>query len=118
MRTEKVFFDPLNAGQDNILSYKYWESKGNSNTKEIRRMIKFIKNAMNKVLTPSQNACITMSYLQNMTGKEIAIELGLSESTVSRHIKAGLKRLKDVSELYIPCEEDDENEIEEMLRNI
>ena len=118
MRTEKVFFDPLNAGQDNILSYKYWESQGNSNTKEIRRMIKFIKNAMDKVLTPSQNTCITMVYLQNMSQKEVAIELGLSKSTISRHIKAGLKILKDVSGLYIPYEEDDENEIEEMLKNI
>ena len=118
MRTEKIMFDPTNSAQGNILSYKYWESQGNSNTKEIRRMIKFIKNAMDKVLTPSQNTCITMVYLQNMSQKEVAIELGLSKSTISRHIKAGLKRLREVSELYIPYEEDDEDKIEELLKNI
>lgn len=118
MRMEKVMFDPTNAAMDNLLSYQYWETKGHSNTKEIKRMIKFIKNAMDKVLTPPQKTCITMVYLQKMTQKEVAKELGLSKSTVSRHIKAGLKRLKDVSELYVPCEEDEEDEIEALLRNI
>lgn len=117
MRTEKLMWDPTNEAQDNVLSYKYWEAQGNSNTKEIKRMIKFIKNAMDKVLTPYQNACISMVYLQKMQQKEVAIKLGLSRSTVSRHIKAGLKKLRDVSELYIPYEEDDEDEIEELLKN-
>lgn len=118
MRTEEIMFDPNNSAQDNILSYQYWETLGHSNTKEIRRMIKFIKNAMDKVLTPTQNTCVTMVYLQNMKQKEVAKELGLPTSVVSRHIKAGLKKLRDVSELYVPYEEDEENEIEELLRNI
>lgn len=59
-----------------------------------------------------------MVYLQNMKQKEVAKELGLSTSVVSRYIKAGLKKLRDVSELYVPYEEDEENEIEELLRNI
>lgn len=118
MRMEKLMWDPNNAAMDNILSYQYWETQGHSNTKEIRRMIKFIKNAMDKVLTPTQNTCITMVYLQKMQQNEVAIELGLSKSTVNRHIKAGLKKLKDASELYVPYEEDEENEIEELLRNI
>lgn len=117
MRMEKNSWDPNNQHLDNVLSYQYWESHGNSNSKEIRRMIKFIKNAMDKVLTPSQNACITMVYLQNLSQKETAIELGLSPPTVSRHIKAGLQKLRKVSELYIPYEED-VDEIEELLSNV
>lgn len=119
MRQQRQTLSPDVEAHDNILSHEYWRSHGSDNSKEIRRMIKFLVNAMDKVLTPSQNTCITMVFFDGKKQKEVAEILGLSRSTVSRHIKAGLQKLKDASELYIPYEEDDsENEIEEMLRNI
>ena len=69
------------------------------------------------VLQISKKTCITGVFFDGKAQKEIAIELGLSRSTVSRHIKAGLQKLRDVADLYVPYEED-YDEIEEMLSNI
>ena len=117
MRQQKLALRPDVESNDNILSYEYWSSHGRDNSKEIRRMIKFLVNAMDKCLTEQQKTCITMVFFDGKTQKEVAIELGLSRSTVSRHIKAGLQKLRDISELYVPYEED-YDEIEEMLSNI
>ena len=77
----------------------------------------FLVNAMDKCLTDQQKTCITGVFFDGKQQKEVAIELGLSRSTVSRHIKAGLQKLRNVADLYVPYEED-YDEIEEMLSNI
>ena len=117
MRQRRLAITPDIEANDNILSYEYWSSHGRDNSKEIRRMIKFLINAMDKCLTDSQHTCITMVFFDGKQQKEVAEILGISRSTVSRHIKAGLQKLRDVSELYIPYEEE-YDEVEEMLSNI
>lgn len=117
MRQRKLAITPDIEANDNILSYEYWSTHGGDNSKEIRRMIKFLINAMDKCLTDSQHTCITMVFFDGKQQKEVAEILGISRSTVSRHIKAGLQKLRDVSELYIPYEEE-YDEVEEMLSNI
>ena len=117
MRQLKLAIKPDIEAHDNILSYEYWSSHGRDNSKEIRRMIKFLVNAMDKCLTEQQHTCITMVFFDGKTQKETAEIIGISRSTVSRHIKAGLQKLRDISELYIPYEEE-YDELEEMLSNI
>lgn len=117
MRRQELALTPDVESNDNILSYEYWSSHGRDNSKEIRRMIKFLVNAMDKCLTEQQNTCITMVFFDGKQQKEVAEILGVSKSTVSRHIKAGLQKLRDISELYIPYEEE-YDDVEEMLSNI
>ena len=117
MRQQKLALSPDIESNDNVLSYEYWRTHGRDNSKETRRLIKFLVNAMDKCLTDQQKTCITSVFFDGKQQKEVAIELGLSRSTVSRHIKAGLQKLRDVADLYVPYEED-YDEIEEMLSNI
>ena len=117
MRQQKLAIRPDINSEDNVLSYKYWSTHGRDNSKEIRRMIKFLVNAIDKCLTEQQKTCITMVFFDGKKQKEVAEIIGISKSTVSRHIKAGLQKLRDVSELYVPYEED-YDELEEMLSNI
>ena len=44
-------------------------------------------------LTPLQRFCVTEYYMHGKRQKEIAAQLGLHCSTVSRHISAGMKKL-------------------------
>lgn len=117
MRQRRLAISPDINSEDNILSYEYWNTHGRDNSKEIRRMIKFLVNAMDKCLTEQQRTCITMVFFDGKQQKEVAEIIGISKSTVSRHIKAGLQKLRDISELYVPYEED-YDEIEDMLSNI
>ncbi|QQR93827.1 sigma-70 family RNA polymerase sigma factor [bacterium] len=45
-------------------------------------------------LPPSQNECIRLRYLEELTNKEISTLLSISEKTVSAHIARGLKQIR------------------------
>ena len=57
-------------------------------------------NSYETDLTPLQHYCLTEYYLKGVKQKEIANALGLSTSTVSRHIAAGTKKLKVATKYY------------------
>ena len=117
MRRQRLTISPDINSEDNILSYEYWSTHSRDNSREIRRMAKFLVDAMDKRLTERQKTCITMVFFDGKKQTEVAEIIGVSKSTVSRHIKAGLQKLRNVSEFYVPYEEDCD-EIEDMLSNI
>lgn len=71
----------------------------NSNSKDVDEMKRLLSKAMYVNLTNRQRECITMHYLQNMRLIDIAHELNLDKSTVSRHISNGIKKLKKLNAL-------------------
>lgn len=64
------------------------------------KMTAFIFKAAEKCLTPMQRQCFFAYYLQNKKQVQIAEELGISKSGVSRHIRKAKDRLQSFAELY------------------
>lgn len=64
------------------------------------KMTAFIFKAAKKCLTEKQRQCFFAYYLQNKKQIEIAGELGISKSGVSRHIQKAKVRLQSFAELY------------------
>ena len=58
-------------------------------------MGRVIKNC----LTEKQRACIAMYYDRQMKLEEIGRELSIDKSTVSRHLKAGKRKIRNIMEL-------------------
>ena len=58
-------------------------------------MASSVKRAIDRELTRRQRQMVYMYYLEQMRMQDIADELGLSISSVSRTIKRGRRRLKN-----------------------
>ncbi len=67
---------------------------------DINNMKKLISTAISIELTEKQRYCITEFYYNNRKMKDIAVELNVAPSTVSRHIERGMKKLKRAACYY------------------
>ena len=66
----------------------------NDNQEQIERLLRNLRKARIQELTPRQQQMLAMRFEQNMSGAEIARELGLNRSTVSRTLRRAQKRLR------------------------
>ncbi len=98
MRTQLSHFNDRNV--DKILYSKYLSS-GNTNNESRRQMKQILSKAITEELTEMQRICIVEHYLNRKKQKDIAAELGLNASTVSRHINAAKHKLKNIASYYI-----------------
>ena len=57
-------------------------------------MTEAVRQALERELTPRQSQLVHMYYIEQMQMQDIADEMGLHISTVSRTIKRGRERLK------------------------
>lgn len=69
--------------------------QGNSNTAEIDALKEALPKAMEK-LTSRQREVVIMYFWHDMMQQEIAEELGIDQSVVSRTIGYSLKKLKKI----------------------
>ena len=96
MRSKRVFIDEKN---EPLISY-YLFNQGSDNRPERERMKRVLYRAIRHELTERQRICITMYYLEGMKMKDIAAKLGLSNSTVSRHISTATHKLRRIASYY------------------
>lgn len=96
MRRERIFMDDKNEA---LFSY-YLYNQGADNRPERERMKRILKRAIKHELTDRQRDCLVKFYLEGMKMKEIAHALDLSNSTVSRHIKAATHKLRRIASYY------------------
>ena len=66
----------------------------NDNQEQIERLLRNLRKARVQELTPRQQQMLAMRFEQNMSGAEIARELGLNRSTVSRTLRRAQERLR------------------------
>ena len=66
----------------------------NDNQEQIERLLRNLRKARVQELTPRQQQMLSMRFEQNMSGAEIARELGLNRSTVSRTLRRAQERLR------------------------
>lgn len=89
--------DPAREGH---ISYNlYQRNSGSTNERERIRMKRFISRAVKHCLTARQQQCLLMYYVDGKKMKDIAVELNLSASTVSRHISTAIRKIKKLKVL-------------------
>lgn len=90
MRTEIVHLTDLSL---NKTSFNLPDNT-TANASRRAKMKKVLSNAIINELTEKQRICIIEYYLHGKKEKTIAAELGVSPSTVCRHIRYAKKKLE------------------------
>ena len=76
------------------LYLKSLSAQRDDNDRDIEKMKRMLKNAMDRMLTEKQKRCLIMYYFEHLNMREIAECLGVNKSTVSKHIKAASNNLR------------------------
>lgn len=97
MKTELVHITNENL---NKISYSLISLSGTTNADSRNKMKKILYSALKSELTDKQRTCIVEHYINGRKEKDIALELNLSPSTVSRHITSAKKKLRHIAEYY------------------
>lgn len=69
---------------------------------EHKRILRTMMLAAQGELTARQMQCVRLCYAEGKNVSEIAAELGLSPSTVSRHLKKARRRLQTILQYCYP----------------
>lgn len=76
--------------------------EGESGNAEKRRlMLKILRSVIENELSARQRQTVTLYYFQNMNIPEIAAELGVNRSTVSRTISRGRRNIMEKMKYFI-----------------
>ncbi len=98
MRTKMLYFEEMNT---NKISYINYLSKGASNESSRQKMKKILLKAITDELTEKQRICIIEHYINEKKEKDIAFEMGVNISTVSRHISTAKRKLQRIASYYM-----------------
>lgn len=74
--------------------------QGETNRREREEYRRFLYRAIKTQLTHRQTQVMLLYYFEGKNITEIAQELGLNKSTVSRTLRRSLNRLTDLARLY------------------
>ena len=96
MRHKKIPFTALN---DDRICYNSFDEGGDTNRTDINRMKSFLSRAMVSELTEKQHYCLEQ-YFGGRKMKDIAKELGVNPSTVTRTIQRSIEKLKKATRYY------------------
>lgn len=86
--------------QENLYSLNPFANIAATNEKARENMMKFIKGAIEVLLTARQRQIMEMYYLEGKRVTDISIELNINKASVSRHIKASMRKIRKVSEVF------------------
>ncbi len=95
MRNVVLFGDNLQK-----LSTSHVNASAETNKRELTVMKALLRNGIKNTLTDRQRECLLLYYFKEMNLNEIADHLGISPSTVSRHIKAARKNLSKLNAYF------------------
>ena len=74
--------------------------QGETNRREREEYRRFLYRAIKTQLTHRQTQVMLLYYFEGKNITEIAQELGLNKSTISRTLRRSLNRLTDLARLY------------------
>lgn len=77
------------------LSFLSWINADN-NSREVEKLRECMMLAIEQELNPRQKTILTMYYLDGKTMDDIAVELGVNKSTVSRSVKRSVAQLQKI----------------------
>lgn len=88
MATKIVSYDKL----ENLLGVDDFEEIS-TNERKLNLTKQALKTALKHELTDRQRECVTLYYYNGMTEQQTAEELGITKSTVCRHLQKAKRRL-------------------------
>lgn len=92
---QKVF--PIDTEQfEMIVADNFFNGNGDSNAEKRKKAIATIHKVIDNELTEKQKEYITAYYINGEKQQAIADRYGVHNSTVSRVIKAGMRKLKSI----------------------
>jgi len=97
LKTKIIHFTNENTSK---ILFSSFNPNGTTNSESRKKMKEIISKAIVTELTDMQRICITEYYLNDKKQKEIASELGLNASTVSRHISTARRKLQNIASYY------------------
>lgn len=97
MNKKDIRFD--NSIECKVSLFKYNDSLYNLPGYE--KFIPLINKITSYELTKKQRICFNLYYYEEMSMREIAQKLNLSTSTVSRHIKRSIEKIRKILVYYI-----------------
>ena len=97
MKTKIIHFTNENTSK---ILFSSFNPNGTTNSESRKKMKEIISKAIVTELTDMQRICLTEYYLNYKKQKEIASELGLNASTVSRHISTARRKLQNIASYY------------------
>jgi RNA polymerase sigma factor (sigma-70 family) len=71
-----------------------------NNTAEVNQMKELLKTAIREELTERQRYCLSEYFFEGKKMKAIAQDLNINPSTVTRHIKKAVTKLKHIAKIY------------------
>ncbi|MBQ3557031.1 MAG: sigma-70 family RNA polymerase sigma factor [Oscillospiraceae bacterium] len=77
-----------------MAAYMRQLSEQNTNTNSMEQLRHNLVRCLNEDITPRQRTMLTMYYVQQLSQKEIARQLNVDRSTVSRTILRGERQLQ------------------------
>ena len=83
------------------------DSRGGSNGQYIAHLKRQLARAINETLTERQRQTVMLYYYENKNTVEIAAQLGLNRSTVSRHLRRAVEKLSLALRFCEPYSSDD-----------
>ena len=92
-----VFLDDKNTDYFSLHSLSQYKR---TNRAELERKKRLVLRVIDGELTPLQRICANAYWLDGMKQKDIAAQLGLSKTTVSRHISAAKRKVQAVAQYY------------------
>jgi RNA polymerase sigma factor (sigma-70 family) len=87
----------LNDSFEENPSLEIFLDSGLTNHREVDKARYMLDNAIETMLTEKQKRCVKMHYYQEKSMRDIAKELGVNPSTVTRTIQSAKKRLSLLS---------------------
>lgn len=96
MITELYHFNEHNVNYLSRLALR----DGATNEQQRSRMRRILAAAIEQELTDMQRYCLTEVYLNGRKQNELARDMRVNPSTVCRHIKIAMQKLKKVASYY------------------
>ncbi len=99
MRVKRLSMDSFTESMASINYYKNSLNEDCEDTNH-KKMVSLLKNIVAGELTEKQRRCILLYYGEMMKMKDIANEMGIGISSVSRHIKRARQRIEKTMNYY------------------
>lgn len=91
----------LNNKNTNKIFFRDYSVDRTDNADKIKIMKEILSKAISSELTQMQRVCLVEHYINEKKQKQIAEELGLNASTVSRHIASARRKLQNIASYYL-----------------
>ena len=85
------------TGSDRSFDLRHWRTgDGDSNTERIARLLEHLPRAMEEELTARQRQIVEMHFYEDLTVTQIAQQLKVHPSTVTRTLQRSAEKLQRV----------------------